>query len=684
MRVAVVVVTVIAAMLVTVGRVSAQEASVGAPFTTEVIACPDAVVNGGAFNAKPEAVAALGLHEEVEGETYECGVVYVPENYDDPDGRILELFYLRLFSTSQAPAPDPVINLAGGPGQSGSWELYENTVVLSNMNKLRERRDVIGYDQRGTGFSNYLLCAPFLSTLGIVMDVTDDPEIAAMIEGVLADPIGAVGLTGMICPTIYKAGSDVDLTQYNSVVSAHDIQYLMEALGYTEGYNLYGSSYGTRLSQFAMRSTPDGIRSVIIDGVVSPSISNVAYSMSKISSPYVSLFNLCAADADCNAAYPDLPERFNALLEEVAANPIVLDPPIVVNPTYARHFDSVVTQIDPGFFQNLAIANNGSADGGLANVVPRMIAALEAGDIDFVRATLGAEEQQTKPGATEVTVPGRSMLQLDQPLFQLPLTALLTIAQQVTQAEATGLDMRWISTVLYDLEVRLLTNEDQDELVADLVAWSLLPTQGTDAQALIDFANERLSPASMQIANSIVGEMTRGDIRNTMWKIQDVAMRLGTPDDRHFSTVLQNVVNCAEDGSFATAEVAQALADAVAFPLLNGPAEFSELLIAQCAAFPGNLDASVIEPVESDIPALIFGEALDTNTPVEWSSVVSAALSNSYYVEWANMGHVSFGHDIHNACAGDIAAAFLDNPAREPNSSCAESDTYKLDFVLPE
>jgi len=211
-----------------------------------------------------------------------------------------------------------------------------------------------------------------------------------------------------------------------------------------------------------------------------------------------------------------------------------------------------------------------------------------------------------------------------------------------------------------------------------------LPTQGSDAQALIDFANKRLSPEAAQIANALVGEMSRGDVRSTMWKIQNIAMRLGVPEDRHASSVLQNVVNCAEDGSFATVEDAQAAAEAAAFPLLNGPAEASELLIRQCAAFPSNLDASVTESVVSDIPALIFVESLDTNTPVEWGPVVAEGLSNSYYVEWPNMGHVAFAHDVHNACAGDIAAAFLDNPDQEPNVSCSQSESYQLDFVLPE
>jgi hypothetical protein len=47
------------------------------------------------------------------------------------------------------------------------------------------------------------------------------------------------------------------------------------------------------------------------------------------------------------------------------------------------------------------------------------------------------------------------------------------------------------------------------------------------------------------------------------------------------------------------------------------------------------------------------------------------------------MGHVAAGHDTFG-CVGDIAAAFLDNPQRKPDSRCAQNEQYKLTFVLPE
>ncbi len=95
--------------------------------------------------------------------------------YDQPDGRRIELLYLRLFSSSKSPAADPLIYLSGGPGNSGTHEVSGIAMTLSNLNQIRERRDIVTYDQRGTGYSNYLLCAPFSSAVGMLLARNQDP-----------------------------------------------------------------------------------------------------------------------------------------------------------------------------------------------------------------------------------------------------------------------------------------------------------------------------------------------------------------------------------------------------------------------------------------------------------------------------------------------------------------------------
>jgi hypothetical protein len=159
-------------------------------YTHEVIPCPSDIVNGIAFTDRDYAAnfGITNLNGEVEGETMECGIVTVPENYDEPDGRQIELFYMRLFSTSKSPAADPLIYLSGGPGMSGTHEVASTPIALSSLNQIRERRDIVTYDQRGTGYSNYLLCAPFSSAVGMLLARNEDPAVQTQFETIQSNP----------------------------------------------------------------------------------------------------------------------------------------------------------------------------------------------------------------------------------------------------------------------------------------------------------------------------------------------------------------------------------------------------------------------------------------------------------------------------------------------------------------
>lgn len=666
------------ALALNVGVAAAQGNDTVELYTATVVPCPSDVLNAAAF--------AGG---EVEGETLECGVVPVPENYAEPDGRTIELFYLKLRSSSLSPAPDPLVYLAGGPGGAGSFDVPANPLLYQNLNKVRERRDIIVYDQRGSGYSNYLLCAPFESALGILQDRDKSPEIAAAIENLQETELG-VGygaLRANLCGVVTRLLAGVDLTQYNSESSAQDIVQLVEALGYTDGYNLYGTSYGSRLAQSAMRSFPDGIRAVILDGPTGPAIPNTMWSSVKNVTPYVELFKQCAADRDCDAAYPNLAERFGALLDKLAETPLVFDPPLVVNPPLTILLPPVLNQIDADFFLRMAALNNIILNGGFASSMPRIIQAVEEGDVEFFRtSSLAASAAATQPVQTAGPV-GTDLapaFQADQPLYQAPFQTLLMVAQAASAAADAGFDSQWLSVVLSDLAARLQAGENQADLMEALLRLAVVPNMGTTAQNLIDYADGNLSPSAAADANAVVGQMTRNDVRRTLWSIQDVAMMLGSePDTRSYSNGMQVAFNCADEVAFTSLDVAQAAVDGAAYPqLASVPMAVKEQFLASCLTYPTTLDRSVIDPVFSDIPALLFMGQLDNETPVTWGRAVAEGLSQSLVVEWRNQGHVAAAHDPQR-CVGDIAAAFLDNPAREPDLTCAQSDAYKLKFALP-
>jgi pimeloyl-ACP methyl ester carboxylesterase len=116
------------------------------------------------------------------------------------------------------------------------------------------------------------------------------------------------------------AAAGVDLGAYHSANSARDLAALRVALGYDE-WNLFGVSYGTRLALVTMRDQPQGIRSVVLEAVSPPNSPEEV--LTNFDRALHVVFEACAADAECAADYPDLEQRFYAMLDEYDENPLV-------------------------------------------------------------------------------------------------------------------------------------------------------------------------------------------------------------------------------------------------------------------------------------------------------------------------------------------------------------------------
>ena len=92
---------------------------------------------------------SLGVNE-IEGEDYTCGTFTVPQNWEEPDGRNLDLAFVVVKATSEQPASEALLFLSGGPGQRATGK------PIHPYQHLRADRDIILLDQRGTGFSQRL------------------------------------------------------------------------------------------------------------------------------------------------------------------------------------------------------------------------------------------------------------------------------------------------------------------------------------------------------------------------------------------------------------------------------------------------------------------------------------------------------------------------------------------------
>ncbi len=221
----------------------------------------------------------------------ECGVLVAPENYDQPEGNPVRLPYIII--RSGHPEETPVLYTQGGPGGDSLrsvWGFAESVLV--------EDRDLIIFQQRGNLHTEPSLACNF--------DELFDPDTG---RSPCKDKFTSAG---------------IDLTQYHTAVIAEDIESLRVALGY-ETWNLFGSSYSTRVMQVLMDRHPDSIRSVILQSVSPLNETRYQHDPEHSYRALHLMFEDCAADPDCAEAYPDLEERFFDLVADLNLDPIKLE-----------------------------------------------------------------------------------------------------------------------------------------------------------------------------------------------------------------------------------------------------------------------------------------------------------------------------------------------------------------------
>ena len=184
---------------------------------------------------------------------------------------------------------------------------------LYMFNDVRTDRDLIVLDQRGVGYSEPSLNCPEAEeqwfqdwTQNLSMKESDQHYAKAL--QACHDRLVSEG---------------INLSAYTSAANAADVEDLRKALGYSQ-WNIYGGSYGTKLALTIMRDYPEGVRSVILDSAY-PLQANLYAGPSNSLRSLNRIFERCAADTDCNQAYPDLEATFYNLVDQLDTEPPILN-----------------------------------------------------------------------------------------------------------------------------------------------------------------------------------------------------------------------------------------------------------------------------------------------------------------------------------------------------------------------
>jgi pimeloyl-ACP methyl ester carboxylesterase len=207
---------------------------------TGLLAAP--LLSGALAATHAPPAAALGFTPCPAGPAFSCAAVPVPlSRSGTAPGTISLSVERKLAGATQSQSA--VVGLAGGPGQAA---LPLGEYIAKAISPALVTRDLLVFDQRGTGASDPLSC-PALSSAAEIEN-TSTPE----------GPIARCAL--QIGPA---RGA------FTTEESVADIESIRQAAGY-EKLVLYGTSYGTKVALEYAERYPQHVESLVLDSTEPP------------------------------------------------------------------------------------------------------------------------------------------------------------------------------------------------------------------------------------------------------------------------------------------------------------------------------------------------------------------------------------------------------------------------------
>lgn len=182
----------------------------------------------------------------INGERYS---VKVPENRTKKDSRKIKVKFLRLKSNNPS-TKAPIFYLAGGPGDA-CRDMIESPYLMQKWSHYLKERDVVLIDQRGVGSWKMW----WVNFRRLPVDIFSDAEVAKH-------------YVRNIAHRAKKAFDkrNVDLSGYNTIENAKDIDSIRAILGYDKIVP-FGFSYGTHLGLCYIKYSEEHVDKAILVGV---------------------------------------------------------------------------------------------------------------------------------------------------------------------------------------------------------------------------------------------------------------------------------------------------------------------------------------------------------------------------------------------------------------------------------
>lgn len=627
-----------------------------------------AVGSGGHDPSAPVALAPcpqpIGI-DEIEGQTILCGTVSVPEDHDNPGEKRIDLLFTVLKSHSEVPEPDPFLYLHGGPGSGNMNGLKGLAQVFDGW---RQTRDVITFGQRAAG----------LSTGEAACSSVMNENISEIVT------ISAGGETIAACIEELK-NAEITLQHYNTRQNARDVPLVMSTLGY-ETYNILGISYGSKLTLEVMRTAPDGVRSVILDGVAPPWLPLYDTLAVPMNDSIVRLVEDCASDSLCNTSYPNLGQVLTDTLDAA------VDGRLMHGPSGLTFGSEVVLDM---FAQR--------ADGshiGAPSITPYMPAMI----YEFARLV---DDPNIATPTLDLVIDAKYVLKSD-PVADLRRTARVTDPESKTLLELAISEAERIRDTNHELEITIkalrdaLTREreytplaglldrelsrasggilgDSTLLSAFAVDFAVLIGGDQTRDALVNFIDGHYEGGTADRLIALAGAMSDAEIASFF---EAAGRSVDTTTFKFVTTTDLWIYACQEDIPFNSIKGYQQTTAALDYPQLSATWDSGAglLFLAACPLFDQFQRANWHELVESDIPTLSLGSTWDTQTSQHWAIEATRGLSDAQAFIIPEAGH---GAIIYSQCARDIAESFVADPSRKFASGTCTTGVTPRFYVAP-
>ena len=281
------------------------------------------------------------------GLTAQCATVFVPTSYEDPSLGTTGIAVAQ-FQTSFLGSNGHLLVNPGGPGAAGID--FAAQLVFAAFN-LATSYDFVGFDPRGTGQSDPLVClgTPALDELN-AFDPTPETDTERQ-QG-----IDLIDEQGQACET--NTGLLAD--HVTTVETARDMDVIRAVLG-DDKMDYFGFSYGTFLGTTYAALFPDKVDRFVLDGALAPGLNTIEATEVQTQGFQTAVDSYiadCLSQTTCplGTSASAAGKKLRQLLVDVDTNPLPTDDPARPLTQSLATYGMILTMYDIGFWPQLSSA----------------------------------------------------------------------------------------------------------------------------------------------------------------------------------------------------------------------------------------------------------------------------------------------------------------------------------------